>query len=280
MSKKSASVRKMLSYGFLVFLTVVVLFPAFFMVLNSFIDNAELLQYYGSEGFAKLHFIPAQATIQAYVEILLVTPDYLMKFWNSIFIVSLIVAGQTIVACLGGYGFAKFHFPLKNTLLSIIIILMLMPYQVTLVPSYIVLDSFGLIGSYLSIILPGVFSVFGVFLLSQAFSSIPSNILEAAQIDGANAFQVFYKIVVPNGKMGIAAVVILTFIDNWNMVEQPLVFLRDPSMYPLSVFLSRINLSSLHIAFACGVLAMLPVTLLLLYMKEALVQGIEYAGLK
>lgn len=280
MSKKAAIVRKTLFYGFLVLITVVVLFPAFCMVLNSFIDNAELLQSYGSGGFAKLHFIPAKATVQAYVEILLVTPDYLMKFWNSLFMVSIIVAGQTMVASLGGYGFAKFHFPLKNTLLSIIIVLMLMRYQVTLVPSYIVLDSFGLIGSYLSIILPGVFSVFGVFLLSQAFSSIPTNILEAAQIDGANAFQVFYKIAVPNGKMGITAVVILTFIDNWNMVEQPLVFLKDPSMYPLSVFLSRINLSSMHIAFACGVLAMLPVTLLLLYMKEALVQGIEYASLK
>ncbi len=267
-------------YALLGGVAVSVLLPVGFMVLNSFIGRAELLEIYGSGQFTGFSLIPATVTLQNYVEILLLTPDYLIKFWNTMLVVTAIVAGQVVVATLGGYGFAKFQFPGKNILLYMLIVLMLMPYQVTLVPNYIVLDRIGLIGTYWSLILPGVFSVFGVFLLSQVFSSIPGSMLDAARIDGANELQVFTRIVLPNGKMGIAAVVILTFIDQWNMVEQPLVFLKDTAMYPLSIFLSRVNLESLDIAFSCGVLAMLPVSLLLLYLKDALVQGIEYSSLK
>ena len=275
-----AAAGKVCIYALLGCAAVSVLLPVGFMIVNSFIGRSELLQIYGTGQFTGFGLLPATITLQNYVEILLLTPDYLIKFWNTMLIVTAIVAGQVVVATLGGYGFAKFQFPGRNTLLYILIVLMLMPYQVTLVPNYIVLDRIGLIGTYWSLILPGIFSVFGVFLLSQVYASIPGSMLDAARIDGANELQVFMHIVVPSGKMGVAAVMVLTFVDQWNMVEQPLVFLKDTAMYPLSIFLSRINLESLDIAFACGVLAMLPVALLLLYLKDALVQGIEYSSLK
>ena len=280
MKRYAALLKRVTLYAALMLLSAVVLLPVLFMLTGSFTEKEELLRTYGTGEQVRLLLIPSWASLQAWVETLLLTPGYLLKFWSSIFLVSIITMGQTAITALGGYGFAVFDFPGRRLLLGLILILMLIPYQVTLVPNYLVLDRLGLIGSRFSVILPGIFSVFGVFLLRQAFAAVPADVLEAARMDGAGESRVFAEIALPNAKTGIAALAVLTFVDHWNMVEQPLIFLRDPTLFPLSVFLSRIDLSSLHIAFACGVLAMLPVTLLLLYMKDALIRGIEYAGLK
>jgi multiple sugar transport system permease protein len=265
-------------------MAAVVLLPVAFVVANSFMDAREIMRSYGglSGGGARLlpHIIPERATLAQYAEVFWLRPDYLVKFWNSMFLTLAIVAGQLAVSCLAGYGFAKFSFPLKNAIFFLFITLMMMPYQVTLVPQYIMLDKLGLIGSYAAVILPGVVAPFGIFLLSQVFSSVPDNIIEAAKIDGANSVQTLFRIIFPYGKNGIAALFILCFIDNWNMVEQPLVFLGDFRKYPLSIFLTNINLRSLGVAFVCGLLAMLPVVVIYLYLKDSLVFGIETSNLK
>ena len=157
---------------------------------------------------------------------------------------------------------------------------MMMPIQVIIVSNYIILDKFNLIGSYASIILPGIFSTFGVFLMTQVFSAIPSDIIEAAKVDGASHLRILFNIVVPCSKSGILSLVILNFIDSWNMVEQPLVFLKDSYKFPLSVFLSRINESDFGVGFDCSVLANLPAFFLFLFLSENLIQGIEYSNLK
>lgn len=271
---------KGISYLILILLAVAALFPALFTLAGSFMDSAEIIENYYSDTQMHFTFIPEHASIQNYVEVFLLTPDYLVKFWNSMFLTLSIVAGQLIVSCLGAYGFAKFHFPLKNTMYYLVIVLLMMPFQVTLVPNYIVLDWMGLKGSYWAVILPGIFSPFGVFLLTQVFAGIPDEMLEAAKLDGANQLQILFRIVIPHAKMGIASLAILSFIDNWNMVEQPLVFLKDSTMHPLSIFLSRVNEYAPDKAFVCGVLAMIPVVLLFLFLKDALVKGIEYANMK
>ena len=142
------------------------------------------------------------------------------------------------------------------------------------------LQKLGLLGSYWALIIPGAFGAFGIFLITQVYSYIPDELLEAAKIDGASHLQILLRIVVPCSKMGIASLVVLSFIDNWNLVEQPIVFLKNTWQYPLSVFLSQINESRLDVAFVCGVLAILPTALLYLFMKDALVSGIENASLK
>lgn len=268
----------------LVVMAVIVLLPVVFIAANSFMDEREIMKSYGglSGGGKSIlpHIIPERATIRQYAEVFYMKPDYLIKFWNSMFITLSIVLGQVVVSCLAGYGFAKFDFPLKNFIFFLFIVLMMMPYQVTLVPQYIMLDKLGLIGSYAAVILPGVVAPFGIFLLTQVFSSIPDNIIEAAKIDGANAVQVLFRIIFPYGKTGIAALFILSFIDNWNMVEQPLVFLSDFRKYPLSIFLTDINYYNPGVAFVCGILAMLPVAIIFLYLKDSLVYGIETSNLK
>jgi len=271
---------KIITYIALILLAVIVIFPVLFILTNSFMSEREIMKSYGDITKVNLHVIPNELSLQGYINVFLITPSYLMKFWNSIFISAAIMVGQVFISCLGGYGFAKFKFPLKNVIFYFMIILMMMPLQVTLVPNYIVFDKLNLIGSYTAVIVPGIFSTFGVFLITQVFSSIPNNLIEAAKIDGANHLRILFRIIIPHSKAGIASLFVLNFIDNWNMVEQPLVFLKDSNKYPLSIFLSNINQSQLGISFVCGILAIIPVFLLFLHLKDSLIYGIENANLK
>ena len=226
------------------------------------------------------HIIADEFSLQGYINVFLLTPSYLMKFWNSMFISLTIMIGQLIISCLGGYGFAKFKFPFKNIIFYFMIILMMMPLQVTLVPNYIVLSGLNLIGSYAALILPGIFSTFGVFLLTQIFLSVPDIIIDAAKIDGANHLRILFNIMIPYAKAGVASLIILNFTDTWNMVEQPLVFLQNSTKYPLSIFLANINQADLGISFVCGILAIIPIFFLFLYFKDSLITGIESVKLK
>ena len=276
----------------LILMSVVVILPVLFMVTHSFMSGNELTASYGKilssskddEDDTPIeidaHLIPREPSLKGYWDVFLATPDYLGKFWLSLGLCAAITAGQTLLACLGGYGFAKFKYPGKNLLFALMVLLMMLPLQVTLVPNYIVLDKLNMIGSYSAIVLPGICSAFGVFLLTQTFKSIPDSVLEAARLDGANQFKTLLLVVIPQAKAGIASLVILNFIDTWNMVEQPLVFLKDRLKYPLSIFLSQIKNADLSRAFVCGILAMLPVLLLFLHFKDALMTGIENSALK
>mgnify|MGYP001061346956 CR=1 FL=1 len=252
-----------ITYIILMFCAVTVVSPIIYILISSVSDGS------GNVG-----------VFDGYKEVFVLTPNYLIKFWNSMLISSMITAGQVVLSCLGGYGFAKFKFPLKNVLFYFIIILMMMPLQVTLVPNYIVLDKMQLIGSYTGLILTGICSTFGVFLMTQVFSSVPNSIIEAAKLDGANQLQILLKIVIPYSKNGIASLVILNFIDNWNMVEQPLVFLKDRMKYPLSVFLTGINGDVGSTLFVCSVMTMVPVFFLFMYLKDMMIFGIETGNLQ
>ncbi len=283
--KLKQSYFKIIIYIILIALAFVVLLPVIFMVCGSFMGKSEILNSYGntissisSESF--FHIIPEQATLKGYSEVFLLDLSYLMKFWVSIMISVAIVIGQVIISCLSGYGLAKFNFRFKKAVFYLVIILMMLPVQVTLVPNYLLFNKLGLIDSYLSVILPGIFGTFGVFLITQVFSSIPNDLIEAAKIDGANHFQILMKIIIPCSKTGIASLVILSFIDSWNMIEQPLAFIKDYLKYPMSIFLSRINDSRLDIAFVCGVLAIIPVFILFLFLKDAMIKGVEYSNMK
>lgn len=278
MKKKSKCI-DIIVYAVLILFGAAALFPVIFIAASSLMDESEVIRSYVS-GEMDFHIIPRSFSLNGYLEVFLYTPAYLMKFWKSMLLSTVILTGQLVISCLGGYGFAKFSFRGKNVIFFFVIILMMMPLQVTLVPNYIVFERLGLIGSYASVILPGVFSTFGVFLLTQFFSSIPNSIIEAAKLDGASQIQILCRIIVPYAKSGVASLCILNFIDTWNMVEQPLIFLKDSTKYPLSVFLANVSRENLSISFVCGILAILPVLLLFLYLKDSLISGIENTNLK
>jgi len=281
----AAIFRQLFIYFLLVLLAATIMFPFVFMFVNSFIGADEFQRFYGGlqrglNGLNPLHLVPEWIAFSGYHEVFLAQPDYLMRLWRSLFISGSILGGQMIVAILGAYAFACFRFPGRKVIFFCIIALMMMPLQVTLVPNFIVLDRLGLIGSYYAVILPGVFSAFGVFLLRQAMLSIPTALFEAARIDGAGSWRSLWRVCLPNSKPGLSALIILSFADSWNMVEQPLVFLQDPLRFPLSVFLTQINTMRPDIGFVAGILSILPALLLFLYFKDEMVQGIEYSVIK
>ena len=155
---------------------------------------------------------------------------------------------------------------------------MLMPYQVTLVPNYLVSDWLGILNSRWAIILPGAFAPFSVFLLTKFMRRIPNSLIEAAKLDGAGEWLIFTRICLPQCRSALYSIAILVFIDYWNMVEQPIILLPDTTKQPLSVFLSTINASEVGLAFAIATIYMIPSLLLFLHGEEALVEGITNSG--
>lgn len=276
---------KLLKNVILTLLACLVILPFLFTILNAFMGSEEFFYYYGSlqtgeKVYLAFHLLPDRWSAEGFVTILLSAPDYLLKFWNSMGITAAIAAGQVTVSCLAGYGFSKFRFPGHYPLFVLVVLLMMMPYQVTLVSNYIILNRLKLLGGYGAVILPGIFSSFGVFLMKQVMDGIPKEILEAARLDGAGHFRILLEMALPIVKGGVGSLLILNFVDNWNMVEQPLVFLKEKSMYPLSVFLADSIAASGMEIFACGVLAMLPVVLLFAGLRDELENGISLSGLK
>ena len=189
-----------------------------------------------------------------------------------------IVAGQVIVAAGASYCFARNRSKVANAIFFVYVILMLMPYQVTLVPNYLVSEWLHILNTRWAIILPGIFAPFSVFILTKFMRRIPTAMVEAAKLDGANEFQIFSRIFMPLTKGTIYSVIILVFIDYWNMVEQPLILMNDTEMHPLSVFLSKVNTQDAGLAFAVATVYMIPTLLIFLYSEDYLVDGIAYSG--
>ncbi len=173
----------------------------------------------GSEGPASWKLLPLYPTLRHYVKLLFEMPDFFTVFWNSVKITALILAGQAVVAVPAAWAFAKFNFRGKNVLLMIYIILMLMPFQVTMLPSYLVMDRIGLMNTQASVILPAIFSTLPVFIIYRGFVAIPKELLEAAQVDGAGELAVFVRIGIPLGMPGILSALVLGFLEYWNMME-------------------------------------------------------------
>ncbi|OME66928.1 sugar ABC transporter permease [Paenibacillus odorifer] len=273
-------------------IAVLLLFPIVITFTNSLMTEKEIEINYGPIGqlneviegredpFVNLKLLPDQVSLDQYTKVLLDNPKYLTMFWNSVFMVVPIIAGQTLVAALAAYAFSKLKFRGRDPLFLIYVLTMLMPFQVTLVPNYIMADRLGILNSLYAIILPGIFAAFGVFMLRQFMLDIPYAYIEASKMDGAGHFLIFYKIIIPMIKPGLAALVILLFVDYWNMVEQPLIFLDDPFKQPLSVFLSRINEGERGIAFAASILYMAPMVMLFLYAESYFIEGVQLSGIK
>lgn len=267
---------------------LMILFPVVLTVSNSFMTEQEIGRHYDALGgdpaaardHAAIRLVPDRATLSQFNEILLQRPKFLLHFWNSAKLTLPIVVGQAVVGTLAGFAFAKMVFPGRDKLFFVYLLTMLMPFQVTLVPNYLVAQQLGLLQSYGAIVLPGIFASFGVFLMRQFMSGIPNGYLEAAKIDGAGHLRAFLHIALPLVKPGIAALVLLSFVDNWNMVEQPLLFLSEPIRQPLSVYLAYIAEGARGVAFAASVLYMTPMVLLFLYGEEHLVEGIQMSGIK
>lgn len=286
-----SAVRKTIATGFLLVIAVIFLMPIILTIMNSFMSSSEISSNYGkifqtSESGGKifvsdvvnLKLIPDMVSFSQYITVLFKSPEYLLKFWNSVILVVPIVVFQLVVALLASYSLTRFRGRLKEICFFAYIILMLMPYQVTLVPNYLVANWLKILDTKWAIWLPGIFSPFAVYLLTKYMRRIPNSLIEAAKIDGAGEWQIFRKVCYPLCKGCMCSVAILIFIDYWNMVEQPLILLSDAEMHPLSVFLSKINEGEIGLAFSVATIYMIPSLLVFFYGEEYLVKGITYQG--
>ena len=272
-------------YVFLGAMAVGALFPLFYLVVNSFIGADEFARYYGGldrglTGHNPLRFIPDWISVEGYRRVFYERPHYLVRFWYSLFLSGAILVGQLVMAVLGGYAFARYRFPLRNVLFFVIVLIMMMPLQVTLVPNLIVVDALGINGTYAALIVPGIFSAFGVFLMRQVMSALPNSLFESARLDWASSFAALRLVCLPNCKHGLAALAVLNFAESWNMVEQPLVFLRYAVQYPLAVYLVRPDVARPEVIFTAGLLSVIPVLAIFLWFKDEIAFGIEYSVVK
>lgn len=256
-----------LKYLLLFLIVVIFVFPVIYMIACSFMPQSQVNEMldFTTEGYKQINLIPKKVTFEQYYQVFFRRPEYLLKFWNSIIITIPTVIGQVVVSSLAAFAFAKLNFKGRDKLFFVYIILLILPLQVTLVPNYIVLDNLNLLNSFLAIILPGMFSAFGICLLRQSILYIPQASIEAARIDGAGYLKIFTHIILPQIKGGLITLTLLCFIDNWNVVEQPLIYFDDKAMYPLSVALSDISNTDYGIIFACGVMFMIPPLLIFTY---------------
>lgn len=269
----------------LIILAVICCYPVIFLVTGTMMDAGELADYLGPvmkgrEGFVSWRLIPLFPTLQNYVELLLDSPGFFVMFWNSVKLTAGILTGQLLIGIPAAWGFARFEFPFRKTLYTLYIILMMMPFQVRMLSDYLVLDRLHLLNSHAGIILPSVFSTFPVFIMYRFFRSIPEAVMESAKLDGAGALQIFIHIGIPIGAGGIVSVLVLNFLEYWNLIEQPLTFLKDQSLWPLSLFLPGIGLEKAGLAFVSSVVTLIPAVFVFLLGQDYLEQGIAAAAVK
>ena len=269
----------------LLVLAVIICFPVVFLIVGSLMGTDELNHYLGAvlgkaDGFASWALLPTYPTFKAYVKLLLDSPEFFVMFWNSVKMTGAILLGQIVTGVPAAWGFARLDIPGKKVLFNLYIILMLMPFQVTMLSNYLTLDAMHLVDTQWAVILPAAFSTFPVFIMYHFFRSIPKGIIESAELDGANKFQVFLSIGVPLGSSGIVSALVLSFLDAWNLIEQPLTFLKSKTLWPLSLYLPNISMDNAGLAFVASVITLVPSLLVFLAGQNYLEQGIAASAVK
>ena len=269
----------------LLVLAVIICFPVVFLIVGSLMGTDELNHYLGAvlgkaDGFASCSPLPTYPTFKAYVQLLLDSPEFFVMFWNSVKMTGAILLGQIVTGVPAAWGFARLDIPGKKVLFNLYIILMLMPFQVTMLSNYLTLDAMHLVDTQWAVILPAAFSTFPVFIMYHFFRSIPKGIIESAELDGANKFQVFLSIGVPLGSSGIVSALVLSFLDAWNLIEQPLTFLKSKTLWPLSLYLPNISMDNAGLAFVASVITLVPSLLVFLAGQNYLEQGIAASAVK
>ena len=279
------SLKRKLSMLLLIILSLITVLPLWFVITGSFIGPGEFVENFSAvlnntSGNVSWPLFPKYPTLRSYVELLLDTPRFFVVLWNSCKQVFPSLLGQLIIGVPAAWSFAKFDFKGKKAIFTLYIVLMIMPFQVTMVSTYLVLDQLHLLDSHLSIVLPAAFSTFPVFIMVKFFKAIPKSLFEAASIDGAGEWRTFWSIGIPMGRGGIISAMILGFLELWNAIEQPLNYIKTASRWPLTLYLPNISGTKAGISLVSSVIMLLPALLLFLYGQKYLEQGIMVTGIK
>ena len=260
----------------LTFLALLVWWPVWYLLMGAIQSPEELALTVGpaisDKGETIYTVLPVWPTLWPLVELLLDTPEFWDTFWNTVLLSVPQVLGQLLTGVPAAWALSRLRFRSRRVLTGVYILLMLMPFQVTMTPNFLVLDALELMDTVWAVILPGIFSAFPVFIMMRFFDGIPRELLDSADLDGANHFQTFWHIGLPLGRPGIIAAMVLTFLESWSAVEQPLTFLRDEKWLPLSLRIGQLELSQ---AMSAGLVALIPAVLVFRWGQKYLELGIR-----
>lgn len=284
-SKRKKRKNSWLATGICLLMAFIICLPLLMIPGGAFMDPAEIRQMLSpvlgeGKGYAVWHFLPAYPTIEHFYRLLIGSPAFYKLFWNTVGMTVSILAGQLLVGLPSAWAFAVFRFRGRNLLFGLYVVLMLLPFQVMLLPQYIALQELALYNSPAAVILPAIFSAFPVFIMYRGFVQIDPEILEAAKLDGAGEMQIFLYAGLPLGQTGIRAAMVLSFLECWNLVEQPMAFLEEQKDWPLSLYLPQIDISQAGFAFAVSVIVLIPALFVFALGQDALEEGITYIGTK
>lgn len=257
-------------------LALIAIIPFIWMLSASFKQPSDLFKY-------PIEWIPKKLNLDNYKEVWFGQYPFFLYYWNSIKITVITVAGCLFTSSLAGFAFAKLQFKGKEALFLLYLATMIIPSQILLVPRFVLFDKLGLINSHWSIILPGVFSVLGTFMMRQFFSTLPNEILEASRVDGAGFWRMFWQISLPLTKPALVTLLILTFTWHWNEYENPLIFLRDNDLYTIPLGLTNYvdeNSTNYTLIMAASVSALLPLIAIVAIFQKWFIEGIASSGVK
>ena len=255
---------------------VLMIAPFVWMVLGSFKDKGEFLRLPPT-------WLPEQPTTDNYRRLVdqLDMPRY---FFNSIVVASVVTAGNLIFAPMLGYALAKLPFAGRGALTALVLATLMLPGAAILVPLFVLMSALGLVNTYLSLVLPFLAGAFGVFLTRQFFSGLPDELLEAARMDGASEFRIFWTIAMPLAGPVLATLGILTFLGSWNSFIYPLVMAQEPEMYTLPVALATFATGQYQadhgMLMAGSLVLILPVLIIFVVLQRWITEGIATTGLK
>lgn len=278
--------RHVILWLILTLLALLILLPLLLTAVYSFCAPTEIKAFmqtrnqYGT-ALMELKLRPDLFSLDQYWRVLIQDTSILRYYFNSVGYTAATLLGQIVIIPMLAYALSRFQFRGRDMISFAVIVLLLLPFQVTMVPTVLTLRRLGLMDTMWAIILPSLVSPFYVFLLRQSMLGIPGELFEAAQIDGAGPARCYVHIALPVSHAMIGAAVALSFADCWNMVEQPLVFLPNRSdLQPLSVVFNQLSQESTGVEFAGAVLYLLPALLIYLFFQDDIMTGITLSEMK
>ena len=285
--RKVKGVRLRVIQALLLILTVIILLPMFQTFLYSFSSMAEMKDYMKTRGsydptrWMDLHLIPNRVSLGQYYQILITDNTVLHLFVNSAMYTALILLGQALIIPAMAFALSRFRFPGRNGIFFGIILLMLLPFQVTMVPNVLTLREIGLINTIWAVVIPLWFAPFYIFLIRQFMVGLPPELIEAAEMDGAGTLSVYLRVILPVCRPVLGAAAALSFAESWNLVEQPLTYLSTkPELQPLSTMFNQLAGEQTGFEFAGAALYILPALFVYLFFQEDILSGIQLTELK
>ncbi len=267
-NSNNKKILKILKIILLIFLAFLFIFPLLWMLITSFKTSQDI-----SSGA----FFPSGFSLEGYKTAIQST-DLILYYFNSIVVAVSVTIGQVFISFLAGYGFARFKFKGRKIAFILFVSTLIIPYQLLILPIFVILKNFHLINTYAALIIPSLANAFGIFLFKQHFETIPRAVEEVAEIDGASRWTILWKILLPMSKAPIITLSIITFVAEWNDLFKPLVFVSDEKLktlqYGLTVFQEQFK-GNFPILMSAVVLAVIPVLVIFILAQKHLIRGVK-----